>query len=145
MKLKTLLTALILGVLSLTSALGQYQVNETSLNGGTANVAATTTNSVTTPLFTVKRAQNVAIQSTFKLTGAGTSSVVFTLDSSVDASNWVTGTHSLSVTPSGTSVVSGILKIDTGGVGYFRLSAIANPNSAAVTNLVMKYSFKPGQ
>lgn len=122
----------------------QLSVQTTSLNGGTANVAASTTNSVTVPVLTVAKASNVAIQAAFKLTGAGTSAVVFNFDESIDGSNWKTSSRTLSVTPAGTSTVVNLGNYTLGGAAFLRLSSVQNPNSAAITNLVLNYAYKTG-
>lgn len=130
--------------LTFVAAHAQLSVQTTSLNGGTANVAASTTNSVTVPIITVAKANNAAIQASFKLAGSGTSAVVFTFDESVDASVWKSASTTLSVTANGTNSVNNILKLATEGSGYYRLSSVANPNASAITNLVLKYSYKAG-
>ena len=126
------------------NALAQYTLQSTSLNGGTANVAAATTNAVTTPVLTVVKSSDVAIQASFKLTGAGTSAVVFNFDESIDNSSWKSNSRTLSVTPAGTTTVVNMGNYTLGGAGFLRLSSVQNPNSAAITNLVLKYSYKSG-
>lgn len=136
--------AIIAGLAICAAAHAQYSLQTTTLNGGTNNVAASTTNSVTAPVIAATRASDVALQATFKLTGSGTSAVVFVFDESIDNSNWESASRTLSVTAAGTSTVSNVGNYTLGGAGYLRLSSVQNPNAAAITNLVLKYSLKPG-
>ena len=132
------------GILFAGAAQAQYSIQTTTLNGGTNNVAASTTNSVTAPVLAFTRSTYGVVQTTFKLTGAGSSTVVLTFDESVDNSNWDLATRTLSVTANGTTAVTGLSNYTLGGAGYLRLSSVENPNAAAITNLVVKYSYKPG-
>lgn len=96
----------------------------------------------------VRKAEFVAIQATFNMTGAATSTNAFVFEKSVDGSNWTTTTDSdsyasWSVIQNGTTEVSAIKLISANGVGYLRLKSIANPDaSESVTNLTVRYSLK---
>jgi hypothetical protein len=121
----------------------QYTLG-TAIPGGTNNVPAATTNS-TAIIIPVTRSTDVALQPSFKLTGSGTSAVVFKFDESLDAATWKPAVISVSVTASGTSTVMALSSSTIDAVGYLRLSSIENPNATAVTNLVLKYATKRPQ
>lgn len=144
MKLFKPLSFLVLLALTMSATAQSYSINTTTLTGGTNNVALTSTNSAVGIVIPVVRANNVAITANFKLTGAGTTAVVFRLDESVDGATWESSAYSLSVTPAGTSTVVGVGNIAVNGIGYLRLQTIENPNATSVTNLVFKYGFKSG-
>lgn len=143
--MKKLFTLSLLLAASLLSAHAQY-VLAPSINGGTFNIAASTTNttigSSNLAVIVATRAIDIAIQPQFKLTGAGTSPVVLKFDESIDNSNWTVATRSITITPSGTTLVSKMANFTVGAAGYLRLSQIENPNAEAVTNLVIKYAQK---
>ena len=134
------------GLLFAVAAQAQYSLQtSTTYNGTTGNFGSATTNSaLTAPVLTVNKATHATVQVGFKLDGAGTSAVVFKFDESIDGSNWVPTTRTLSVTAAGTTTVHNLSNLTIGGAGYLRLSYIGNPNSANITNLYVKYASKPG-
>lgn len=117
----------------------------TTLNGGTNNIAAATTNTYNS-VITLTKYDEVALQPIFQLTGAGTSAVVFRFSKSVDGTNFIAdASRTISVTAAGTTVVSGISNQLVGAVGYLRLDTIENPNASAVTNLTFPAVPKPSR
>jgi hypothetical protein len=104
-------------------------------------VAAATTNSTIRGTIYAGRGLDVAIQPIFQLDGTGTSAVVFNFDESLDNVNWATNTRSISVTASGTNVVTSLSDF-TIASGFLRLSSVQNPNAQNITNLVIKTSQK---
>lgn len=81
----------------------------------------------------------------FALTGAGSSTVVFKFDASLDGANWEPAAYSVSAAANGTTAVVKNANFDLGSLPYVRLSSIENPNaSSAVTNLVIRYGNKRG-
>jgi hypothetical protein len=135
--MKTTKLALALFILALFAAPASAQyVTAITIDGGTNNVAAATTNTVSYTIATTRN-QFVAVQPVFKLTGSGTSAVVFKFEESLDRTNWVTSSLSVSVTAAGTSTVSGIGTLTVNGVGWLKLVTIENPNANAVTNLTL--------
>ena len=145
MKKFTALFLAVAGLLFAGIAQAQYSLNTTTYNGGTANFAAATTNAaLTAPVLSFTRATYGTVQISLKLDGSGTSAVVFQFDESLDNTNWVPLTRSISVTPAGTTAVSALSNLTIGGAGYLRLRYIGNPNASNITNLTMKYSYKPG-
>ncbi len=127
------------------SAFAQLSIETVpTLTGGTNFVAATSTNTGYAIPITVTRAGNVSIQPILKLQGAGTSVVVMRVDRSVDGNTWEAAAHSLSVTMAGTAVATSVTQIACNGTAFYRISSIENPNATALTNILVKYSFKPG-
>lgn len=113
-----------------------------------ASFAATSTNAtwassnyVAAPV----RSSAITLQTTLKLTGAGTTAIVLKFDSSVDRVKWMTGTHSVTITPAGTSEVTDVENVTIGAIPFLRLSSVENPNSAAATNITVKWVGKRGQ
>lgn len=131
-------------VLAIPAKAQNYSIQTTTLTGGTNNVSATTTNSSLAIVMPVPKSSFIGIQPSFKLTGSGTTAVVFSFDESIDNSVWTSGTQTLSITPAGTTVVTGIKNFSANGVGFLRLSSIANANATAITNLVVKFATKNG-
>ncbi|KAB2673890.1 MAG: hypothetical protein DVB31_02925 [Verrucomicrobia bacterium] len=104
-------------------------------------IPATTTNSVTATAIDATRAEDVGLQISFKLTGSGTSTVVFTLSGSLDNSTYATlGTVSLAA--NGTNTVTYVGNYAVGPIPYLKLTQIANPNANGITDLVVKYGSK---
>lgn len=111
----------------------------------TNNIAATSQSNYTSQAAIVLTgSKSCYLQTTFNLTGSGTSAVTFFVDRSVDNSSWQTNVMSFSVTPAGTATVQGGTNFDSGGCAYFRIGAITNASATAVTNLVIKYYYKLG-
>ena len=139
-KILPLLT--LLGLLAVTASAQQYQAT-TILNGGTNNVAAATTNSSVAQIIGLTRFDSAVFEVNFKLTGAGTSAVVYKIDESADGTNWVTNTRSLSVTANGGTTVVGLTNFTVNSVGYLRWNVIEQPNANALTNHVVRVWTKP--
>jgi hypothetical protein len=113
----------------------------------TFNIAGASTNTTVSATngsaITMRGSQPfLAIQPTFKLTEAGTSTVVFKFDESVDGSTWKIASRNISVAANGTTTVGTVLNITDAGGNFFRLSQIENPNTGALTNIVVKYASK---
>lgn len=142
----------ILGILALVAIFftlpAAAQVDEGSLPlASNATFAATSTNTtwassnfVATPV----RSSAVTIQTTLKLTGAGTTAIVLKFDSSVDKVKWATGTHSVTITPNGTSEVTDVESVTLGSTPFLRLSSSENPNASTATNVLVKWVGKRG-
>lgn len=113
-----------------------------------ATFAATSTNATwasSNYVFAPVRSSAITLQTTLKLTGAGTTAIVLKFDSSVDRVKWATGTHSVTITPAGTSEVTDVENVTIGAIPYLRLSSVENPNSATATNVAVKWLGKRGQ
>jgi len=121
-----------------------YDLQSTSLNGGTANQAGASTNSTYNVQITVTKATHLGVQPVFRLDGSGTSAVVCKFDESLDGSNWSASAFSVSVTANGTNVVTGVGDFAVNSRGYIRLRTIENPNAGNITNLVLRAAAKKG-
>jgi hypothetical protein len=125
------------------SAFAQVDINTTSLNGGTNNIASTTTRNFTIPL-SITRGSQMAIQLSCKALGATTSNVTVNMDESVDNVIWEASKRSFVLALNGTSVVNVVTNYNFGAVPFVRISSIQNGAGEAITNIVVKYSVKPG-
>ncbi len=139
--------SVLLGVLCGASLQAQT-VFTTIVNGGTNNVAASTTNdySALSVHFTFPRHQDATFQAGAKLTASsgGASNIVFVLDSSVDASNWVLAVTNVTVAATSNSVISAKTDLNTGGSMFWRLNSIRDANGVAATNLYLSAGARPG-
>lgn len=111
----------------------------------TFSVAAASTNTTLASsniVFSVAAGQKAAVQMTHKLTGAGTSAVVWKFDVSNDKVRWKPLAYSVSVTAAGTNEVSNLENLDVGAALFLRLARCENPNASAVTNVVGNASVK---
>lgn len=113
---------------------------DTMVSGGTNNVAATTTNTYTGPIFE-QRTGNLSIGMCLALDGAGTTGVVLKLDRSVDGTNWVAGgaVNRYLLTPAATATVMLATNVSVGAVRFWRVGSVENDNATAVTNLIIKF------
>ena len=112
----------------------------------TFNIAGASTNTTVAATngsaIYITKANAIAIQLTFKLTEAGTSTVVSKWDESVDGTTWKIASRSISLAATGTTTVGTVLNLTDVCGGFMRLSQIENPNTGALTNVVMKYVYK---
>lgn len=117
-----------------------------SLNGGTANVAASTTNSYTTQaVFAPVYSSDIGLAVSFVGSAASVSNAVtLVFDTSLDNSKWNNAYFTVAVTPSGTSEVVKNVTQALGSIPYVRLSAIRNPNAGYLTNILLKATMKRG-
>lgn len=133
----------VLGMLFLPVSASAQQYSPVTLTA-TNWVPVTSTNSSVNADITINKHDLVALQVAFALQGAGTTACTFAIHESLDGTTYDdTAVQTLSVTPAGSTTVCGVLPISPGAVGYYRLKTIGNPNASAITNLVIKYAFKP--
>ena len=89
----------------------------------------------------------VGINIQFALNAAGTTACVFKFATSMDGTNWnvhLADTHS--IVPAGTTPVGTNVTVNLGAAGYWRLESItAANNTAAMTNIVVGYAYKPSR
>lgn len=144
MKIFKLALSLAAALLAL-PALG-FDTVSSSLNGGTANVAASTTNSYTTQsVFAPVYSSDIALAVSFVGSAASVSNAVtLVFDTSLDNSKWSPAYFTISVTPTGTSEVTKNITQALGSIPYVRLSAIRNPNAGFLTNVLIKATMKRG-
>lgn len=130
----------------LSSTLGAFAgLKTTTLNGGTNNIAAATTNSTPLTAIPVTGSDNLAMQVSFLVVG-GTTNNTFgvSLDRSIDNTTWETNFTFLVCEAS-----PGIANVtqtnwNTGGFAYFRVSEVRNALTNAVTNLNVRFYYKLG-
>lgn len=144
---KLLLT---LGVAVLLASAGAVRAQTHSASSmtisGTAGAASTLTVSSTVGIIDVRRWDAVALQPTFALSGTGVGNVVFNFARSADGATYET-TPSISgtIAASGTTTVSGVLNVSTGGAATIKLVSVVNANNPGVVpNPVIKIGRKPG-
>lgn len=138
--MKTLL-ALALVCLSALAAHGQANL-QTILDGGTNNVAGSSTRTFSDTLIPAVVNTNIALQATFNLVSAGTANVTFKFDISADGVLWESNRVTWGVPATGTTTNSILTNIEVGAMCFLRLNTIADGNAAAVTNLILKASQK---
>lgn len=132
--MKLVVVAVLLALTSLDAFAQQIQ---NLISSSTTTVPAQASNALATA-FSTTRGKDVYIQASFALTGAGTSGVLFSFDTSADNSVWQTGTHSFWIPASGTTAVKHATNWTINAVPFMRLNIIHNTNAAIVTNLVVK-------
>jgi hypothetical protein len=145
-KLQFIALAAVAALVSFAPVQAQSYNIATCAFASTFNIAGASTNTTVSATngaaITIGNGVYVAIQPTFKLTEAGTSTVVFNFDESVDGSTWKVASRTISVAANGTTTVGTVLNITDAAAKFFRLSQIQNPNTGALTNIVVKYAYK---
>ena len=114
----------------------------TGMNGPTNAIAATTTNTCASVVALTKY-DEVAIELTGKLVGAGTSAINSTWSVSSDGSNFTAARYVISLTAAGTTTQTWVTNLNVGAVGYLRLDTIGNANATAATNVAVRVWVKP--
>lgn len=123
-----------------------YGVATPSLGNFTSVAATATSNNIV--VIDCKKAQNVAIEVNFKLSGAGTGNQTLTLTKSLDGSTTTAdtvaaGKHTWILAGNGTTTVTGTTNIATGGAGFLILQSWANGDASRyATNISVRYSVK---
>jgi hypothetical protein len=116
------------------------------LTGGTNNVAGSATNIYSSTAISVPRSANVGIYVEFKLQSSGTGNVDFLLtptDGAGNASTVVGDIQTVRVAGNGTTKVIHIANVSSDGIPGWQLT-VANTNTVAVTNIVVKAITKNG-
>lgn len=114
------------------------------LSGGTNNVAAATTNTYSS-VVNCHLQENVGVALSFAATGTNTSTIVFRLKPSLDATTTdnVGTAFDISVAANGTNTVSVVTNLSVGAIGYLVHTKVENPNAtSAITNVTLSYSLK---
>lgn len=136
-----LATFLALVLVPLCSAQVLYSV-QSFIDGGTNNVAAATTNSYTHNI-DVRKQDNACLQISFAMVDTSTTTIDLVLLKSLDASTWDTvDLKTITLTADGTNTVCCVTNLSTAGLGWYRLSTIANTSAVALTNLSFSYAIK---
>jgi hypothetical protein len=69
--------------------------------------------------------------------------VTYYFGGSLDGTNFMTNWVILSLTANATTKVGLLTNIDAGSMGFLRLDAIGNANSADITNMLVQVGKKP--
>lgn len=140
---RRILVALLVLCAGLT-ARAQYQNGSvvTVLPGGTNNVAATATNTLTSDIV-VNRSNGVGIFVSAKALAAHTGTVIFVFKRGVDSAaieNYET--FRVALTCAGTATVNLYTNLTLGHEQFIRLAAVENVTGVAVTNVTVKAAIK---
>lgn len=131
-------------LLSIAAQYDFYGVQTTALNGGTNNIAATSTSNYNY-LVVATRSEYIPFQFSAALISGGTTlSNVFlnfqkSLDNSIWDTNYIVYTAQLGTNPLTSCFVT---NFTAAGVGYYRLVSIQNTNAVALTNVSFSYAIK---
>jgi hypothetical protein len=143
MKKFTAVVAASLLAVFLTGSASAQQYGTTSVSV-TNLIAAVTTNTVNTGAFTATKYGEVVVQVSAKLTAAGTSVTLFTIQKGVDGTTYDGPTEVLSLTQAGTTTASVSSNVNMGAYGYVRIKSIGNGDDDGVcSNIVVSYTVKP--
>lgn len=111
-------------------------------NGGTNNVAATSTNAVTDSI-SVSEFDNVGYQITVKPISTSTGTVVFKFSDSLDSTSYESvPSRTVTCTLNGTSAITTVGNFTVPSTGTLRLASIVNTNEMAITNIAIVYRVK---
>ena len=125
--MKKIILMAALAALTLTARAQDYQVLRSgtqTVTGGTSNLQA---------VIKLKEAAQVSFQYSFKLTGAGTTGVLFSVDGSNDGQNWQSNITSWVRSGNGTTAVTGLTNFNFAATPFIRV-LIHNTNAATATN-----------
>lgn len=112
-------------------------------NGGTNNIAATTTNSPSADTIAVSEFANVGYQITVKPLSSSTGTVVFNFAQSLDSTTYESvPQHTVTCTLNGTSAITTVGNLSIPSAGTLKLVSIANTNAMAITNIAIVYRLK---
>lgn len=123
----------------------------TLLAGGTNNVTELSTNTTfagftTTPVIHAPLAGTIGLEFSYKMISAcNLSNIVVTFSRSLDGVNYeTTGAHSFTTLCNGTNTVGVVTNITLGACGYLKLTGLNTTATNAMTNVVMRWSYKNG-
>lgn len=132
MKLFCLLVSVFLGVTAWAETL------TSPLLGGTNNTAAATTNAVMTNTTWFTLNEEIAIVSSFKMTGAATvGGIVYQVDRGISTNLWETNYTTFTNAPNGTNTVVRGTNFYTHGYPYWRVGEVRNNTTNACTNQIL--------
>jgi hypothetical protein len=143
MKKFTAVVAASLLAVFLTVSASAQQYGTTSVSV-TNLIAAVSTNTVDTGAFTATKYGEVVVRVSAKLTAAGTTVTLFTIQKGVDGTTYDGPTEVLSLTQAGTTTASVSSNVNMGAYGYVRIKSIGNGDDDGVcSNIVVSYTVKP--
>lgn len=144
--MKKILTLAALFVFAAIANAQQYGVVTHSL--GTFDQVSATATSNNIVVIDCKKQQNIALQVSFKLSGAGTGNQTLTIAKSLDGSTTTAdtvaaGLHTWVIAGNGTTTAVGTTNINCAGAGYLVVKSWANADgSRYATNIVIKSATK---
>jgi hypothetical protein len=108
------------------------------VGGWTNSIEPSQTCTVTDSIIDVPRQKELCIQIKAELSDSGTTACGFTLQNSVDRSNWK-NMAAVAWTPAGTSAVTTVTNFTVNATPYVRLNTIVNgANTGNITNYTVK-------
>lgn len=111
-------------------------------NGGTNNIAATSTNTYTTAVIDVNEFDNVGYRISIKPISTSTGTVVFSFSDGIGNTYESTASRTVTVTLSGTNTIETVGNFQTPGSGQLMLGTITSTNAMAMTNIVVQLNKK---
>lgn len=140
--IKIALLALVLGVFAAHQAQAE-QYNIETLTLSTNSVAANATNTASTATITMTKYDEVALQFTSVLAGAGTDNIVVKFAKSVDGTNYQSDAVTWTFPATGTTTNTVCTNIVVNSVGYLRLTTVGNGAAQGLTVISAKAAKKP--
>ena len=127
--LKLILTVSAAAVVMFSAHAGQQA---TTLNGGTNNIAAASTNTIRTTSVAVNVARDTALQVTVVTAPSNVASTnTITFDWSIDNANWMTNATNVQfITSAAYATNTTVYNFPMGGVPYYRIGTFGNSNAA---------------
>ena len=112
-------------------------------DGGTNNIAAASTNTVTGSDINCSEFDHIGIEVTVRPVTTSTGTVIFKFAESVSGSAYeTTPSHTLTVTLSGTNAITSVVDYSIPTAGTFALVQTVSTNAMAMTNVVVYARFK---
>lgn len=118
-----------------------------TLNGGTNNVAANTTNTYAGTVFDCSKTTDPNFEISFACTGSSTATYTVAFDASMNQDRWVTNALLIYKAGNGTATVTAITNLSAGArFPFYRVGQIWNTNasSPALTNAAVRVHTKTG-
>lgn len=141
--MKSTFVALLLLALPLTLVAqrsGQYNLGP--WNGGTNNIALTSTNTVTDSAIAVEEHDTIGVAVTLRPLSTSTGTVVFKFSDKVGSYYESTPTHTLTLTLNGTNTVTMNGLYATDGLSGFSLVSTTSTNAMAMTNVIIEVTLQ---
>ena len=119
----------------------QYTVETLTLS--TNAVAANATNTASAAVITCTKYDEVALQFTSVLAGAGTDNIVLKFATSADGSNYDSDAISWTFPAAGTTTNTVVTNIVVNSIGYLKLTTVGNGAAEALSVISAKSAKKP--
>ena len=111
-------------------------------NGGTNNVAATSTNTVTDSYIAVSEFDTIGVAITLRPVSTSTGTVVFNFAEAIGDYYETTPSHSITVTLSGTNTITTPGNFTVANAGTFALVQTVSTNAMGMTNVIIEVRLK---